>query len=190
MMLGPPPFDPPKLSVEELIEAVAPPKELRDVFMYGRRDRFEVMVVLFQKILELYGPENARVGPAESLLRQLVSLLGSVLDAHKLESVHNVRIGDKQREAKRTLDVLRRITTWQDEIVDERTRNDRNHTPLEELEGQLVRRARDLDESWRSIGEALGMTAQGAQQKHAGKWWMIDYKSTDASDDGPDQEEG
>jgi hypothetical protein len=90
--------------------------------------------------------------------------------------IDDIRIGEMKRHADLALNMVKALGHWDRAYVSWQTQTqDRVEfvRPLEELQGIVVRRARELGVSWRKIGEALGMTPQGIQQKAQDRGWMV-----------------
>lgn len=127
---------------------------------------------------------KAPVDLADQLYLSAIHLIELARILQAATPIHEVTIGNMSDEADKSVQLLQTFGNWDTVIVEtaqadgvsyERTQ------PLDAVQGVLVRRARELGASWRRIGEALGMSAQGIQQKAQDRGWVVG--SSASSDD-------
>jgi hypothetical protein len=96
----------------------------------------------------------------------------------KVPPVQGITIGDISRELEATLELLKDIANLDTVIIRSYAADGSSNydkvRPSEALQGIFVKRARDLGVSWKRIGESLGMSAQGIQQKAQDRGWTVD----------------
>ena len=101
--------------------------------------------------------------------------------------VEEVTIGSMSEQGKQAVDFLREFTRAGSIVVadspDAPHERVRCVDPLEVVQGELVRRARMMGVSWKRIGEAAGMSAQGIQQKTQDRKWLLEPTIETDSDD-------
>lgn len=125
-----------------------------------------------------YGGATIAEAPIDIIDQLYMCAFNFIKLAGKLEDippVHSITIGNIPSEADVTLSLLKDVAVLDEVLIhysaSDGTTKYETVRPPETLQGILVKRARDLGMSWKRIGDALGMSAQGIQQKAQDRGW-------------------
>jgi hypothetical protein len=122
-----------------------------------------VEMLLFARKLRNRGIKSR----SEQLLIVAANLVAVAAELQELTPVDGVLIGDMDRQADRSADLLAR-TVRALEVV---TPDGAVVNPLQAAQGELVTRCRKLGMSWRKIAPALKMSPQGLVNKATENDW-------------------